>query len=149
MKVHTPIAACDISDVKELVIRRAEGNERYLPLGTVNEYEFPAPGEIIYADKSERAHSRRWNWRQSDTIKVTSESSQVLFTIEAVHKEAKVLVEATTYLLNELLQPFTEAGTCELAFIHRESPVHTFQLHSREGFINHGKYCGTTEERIH
>ncbi|OAB45176.1 B3/4 domain-containing protein [Paenibacillus antarcticus] len=136
LKVCTPIAACDISDVQELVIRSAEGNERFLPIGKVNEYEFPVPGEIIYVDKSERAHSRRWNWRQSDTIKVTSESSQVLFTIEAVHKEAKVLVEATTYLLNELLQPFSDAGSCKLAFIHREYPVHTFN--SGGGVINHG-----------
>jgi len=132
LKVRIPIAACDISDLQELVIRRAVGKERYLPIGKVNEHEFPAPGEIIYVDKSERAHSRRWNWRQSDTIKVTSESSQVLFTIEAVHKEAKVLVEATTYLLNELIQPFTEAGSCEIAFIHKDSPVHTFTY---EGFI--------------
>ncbi|OAB35885.1 hypothetical protein PMSD_12875 [Paenibacillus macquariensis subsp. defensor] len=39
-------------------------------------------------------------------------------------------------LLNELLQPFSEAGSCELAFIHRKSPVHTFNW---EGFIIHGE----------
>ncbi|WP_438350080.1 hypothetical protein ACP8HI_05270 [Paenibacillus sp. FA6] len=45
--------------MQELVIRRAEGNERYLPIGKVDEYENPAPGEIIYADNVERAHSHR------------------------------------------------------------------------------------------
>ncbi|WP_410512215.1 phenylalanine--tRNA ligase beta subunit-related protein [Paenibacillus sp. BR2-3] len=149
LKCRTPIASCDISDVQELVIRRAAGNERFLPIGKVDEYESPSPGEIIYADHSGKAHSRRWNWRQSDNIKTTSESSQMLFTIEAVHKEAKVLVEATTFLLNELLQPFTGVGTCEWAFIHRDSPVHTFQLHSGEVLTDRDEYNGASKERNH
>jgi DNA/RNA-binding domain of Phe-tRNA-synthetase-like protein len=149
LKCCIPIASCDIGDVQELVIRRAEGNERYLPIGKVDEYENPVRGEIIYADNLERAHSRRWNWRQSDCIKTTSESSQMLFTIEAVHKEAKVLVEATTFLLQELLQPFTEEETCEIAFIHEDYPKHTFQLHSGGVFTDHDEYNVASEKRIH
>lgn len=132
LKSRIPIASCDISGISEFVIRQAEGNERFYPIGKPEEHEVPAPGEIIYADLDLRAHSRRWNWRQSDMIKTTTDSSQMLFTIEAVHQEAKVLVEATTFLLNELLQPFTKGGRCECAFIHKSSPEHTFHLLNRE-----------------
>ncbi|WP_054939597.1 B3/B4 domain-containing protein [Paenibacillus ihuae] len=147
LKCRTPIASCDISDIQEFVIRRAVGNEQFLPIGKVDEYESPSAGEIIYADHSLRAHSRRWNWRQSDHIKTTTESSQILFTIEAVHKEAKVLVEATTFLLNELLQPFTGAGRSEWAFVHKDSPMHTFELHTGEVFTDRDRTYEASEER--
>ncbi|MEK4330190.1 phenylalanine--tRNA ligase beta subunit-related protein [Paenibacillus sp. FSL R7-0297] len=149
LKCRTPIASCDISDIQEFVIRRAAGNEPFLPIGKVDECELPSAGEIIYADDAGRAHSRRWNWRQSDHIKTTAESSQMLFTIEAVHKEARVLVEATTFLLNELLQPFTGAGRSEWAFIHKDSPVHTFQLHTGEVFADRDRAHEASEERYY
>ncbi|BCG56865.1 B3/B4 domain-containing protein [Paenibacillus sp. URB8-2] len=128
LKSRMPIASCDIADVQGLVIRHAEGNEPYLPIGKPEEREFPAPGEIIYADQLGRAHSRRWNWRQSDVVKTTAKSKRMLFTVEAVHQEAKILVEATTFLLLELLGPFTEEGTCDKAFIHGNSRVYEFQM---------------------
>ncbi|MBY9080593.1 hypothetical protein KIH86_14620 [Paenibacillus sp. HN-1] len=136
LKSRTPIASCDITKIPEFTIRRAVGTEQFLPIGKVEEFEFPSSGEIIYADNAGRAHSRRWNWRQSDYIKTTSESSQMLFTVEAVHKEAKVLVEATTFLLHELLQPFTGEGGSEWAFIHKNSTAHVFQLNAGEVLIN-------------
>lgn len=129
LKCRTPIACCDISAVDQLTICKADGTEPYLPIGKPDQPEYPAKGEIIYSDGYGRAHSRRWNWRQSDTIKATDVSQKLLFTIEAVHKDAKVLVEATTSLLYELLQPFTEDGTCSMAFIHSGSPSQAFVLH--------------------
>lgn len=120
-----------------------------MPIGKVDGCELPSAGEIIYADDAGRAHSRRWNWRQSDHVKTTAESSQMLFTIEAVHKEAKVLVEATTFLLNELLQPFTGVGRSEWAFIHKDSPVHTFLLHNGEVFADRDRAHEASEERYY
>ncbi|WP_220036957.1 B3/B4 domain-containing protein [Paenibacillus sambharensis] len=150
LKCRTPIACCDISDVDQLTVRRAAGTEPYLPIGKPDQPDYPAEGEIIYSDGYGRAHSRRWNWRQSDTIKATDQSQRLLFTVEAVHKDAKVLVEATTSLLYELLQPFTEEGSCSMAFIHSGSPSQAFVLHQPGGEAAHDRLSseiGAGEER--
>ncbi|WP_150274622.1 B3/4 domain-containing protein [Paenibacillus tepidiphilus] len=146
LKCRTPIVSCDISETRGFTIRRAAGDELFLPIGKVNEYEVASAGEIIYSDAAGRAHSRRWNWRQSNHIKTTAESSQMLFTIEAVHKDAKALVEATTHLLHELLRPFTDTGSIECAFIHKDAPSHTFQLHSEGVIADHAGYLEAVQE---
>ncbi|RXZ81286.1 hypothetical protein EBB07_14820 [Paenibacillaceae bacterium] len=128
LKARIPIASCDINGVEELVVQKATGLEPYLPIGKPDNPEFPDAGEIIYTDHLGRAHSRRWNWRQSDIVKTTEQSSTMLFTIEAVHQEAKVLVEATTNLLFELLQPFAVGVDSQRGFINADSPVYEFTI---------------------
>ncbi|MFD0588655.1 B3/4 domain-containing protein [Paenibacillus sp. GCM10027627] len=135
LKSRTPIAACDIQGIQELTIRKATGSEPYLPIGKPEEPEMASEGEIIYADEFGRAHSRRWNWRQSDSVKVTRESSSMLFTVEAVHKEAKVLVEATTNLLFDLLHPFS-SGPSKIAFGFISAETPTFEYHFQERGAN-------------
>ncbi|MFB9326093.1 B3/4 domain-containing protein [Paenibacillus aurantiacus] len=150
LKSRTPIACCDISQVDRFTIRKAGGSEPYLPIGKPDQPEYPAEGEVIYADGMNRAHSRRWNWRQSDTIKATGESRRLLFTVEAVHKDAKALVEATTSLLLELLQPFTDEGTLSVAFIHAEARMQRLSLHRTGGAMTHDgcpTELGASEER--
>lgn len=126
LKSRIPIASCDISGLDQLIIRKANGNERFVPIGKENLVESPQAGEIIYADLLGDAHSRRWNWRQSDRIKTTKDSTTMLFTIEAVHEGGRVLVEATTSLLNKLLLPYVRGGSCEIAFIHQGVNTHIF-----------------------
>ena len=151
LKSRIPIASCDISSLSELVIRRAEGTENFHPIGKAEEPESPAAGEIIYADNNGGAHSRRWNWRQSDQVKTTRESTTMLFTVEAVHEEAKVLVEATTSLLNKLLQPYVLEESTQVAFIHPGVASHTFQLNSKEGYLEQeqSNYTPANEEWLH
>ncbi|MEV7775202.1 phenylalanine--tRNA ligase beta subunit-related protein [Kitasatospora sp. NPDC086791] len=89
-----PVASCDVGDITgELAVRRAHGDERYLPLGAPEAAEHPEPGEVVYADGLGRAHSRRWNWRQSDVIKTDVGHRRLVITVEAVHEGGREDVE--------------------------------------------------------
>ncbi|MDQ0196480.1 B3/B4 domain-containing protein [Paenibacillus wynnii] len=133
LKSRLPVASCDIKGIQELTIRRATGTEMYIPIGKAGDVSYPEEGEVIYADESNHAHSRRWNWRQSDRLKTTENSRQMLFTVEAVHPQARVLVEATTFLLLDLLQPFIPNGCYEMAFIHTGNRSQPFRMEQIEG----------------
>lgn len=81
-----PVASCALTNLESdavLEVRIATGTESFQPLGG-GEIEHPEPGEVIYADESGNAHSRRWNWRQGDLVKTTAATTSLLLTIESV-----------------------------------------------------------------
>ncbi|MFJ8431959.1 B3/4 domain-containing protein [Kitasatospora sp. NPDC094019] len=89
-----PVASCDVGDITgELAVRLAHGGETYLPLGAPEAPEQPEPGEVVYADAQDRAHSRRWNWRQSEVIRTDVGRRRLLLTVEAVHEGGRADVE--------------------------------------------------------
>ncbi|MFJ4794056.1 B3/B4 domain-containing protein [Kitasatospora purpeofusca] len=89
-----PVASCDVGDITgELAVRLAHGGETYLPLGAPEAPEHPEPGEVVYADTQDRAHSRRWNWRQSEVIRTDVGRRRLLLTVEAVHEGGRADVE--------------------------------------------------------
>ncbi|MDY0811670.1 B3/4 domain-containing protein [Kitasatospora purpeofusca] len=89
-----PVASCDVGDITgELAVRLAHGGETYLPLGAPDAPEHPEPGEVVYADAQDRAHSRRWNWRQSEVIRTDVGRRRLLLTVEAVHEGGRADVE--------------------------------------------------------
>jgi DNA/RNA-binding domain of Phe-tRNA-synthetase-like protein len=105
-----PVASCDVGTVgAELAVRLAEGGEVYLPLGAPDAPEQPEPGEVIYADGLGRAHSRRWNWRQSDVFKTDPGRRRLLITVEAVHEDGRADVETALARLADLLDGFTDS----------------------------------------
>lgn len=104
LDARLPVAACDVGGVgPELTVRLAAGDEVYLPLGAPQSPERPEPGEVVYADGLGRAHSRRWNWRQSDLIKAGLGERRLLITVEAVHEGGRADVEAALARLHGLL----------------------------------------------
>jgi DNA/RNA-binding domain of Phe-tRNA-synthetase-like protein len=100
-----PVAACDVGDIERLVVRPADGGEKYRPLGAPDPVEHPDPGEIVYADDQGRAHSRRWNWRQSDVVATDLGHRRLLITVEAVHPGGRADVEAAMDRIVERLEP--------------------------------------------
>ncbi|MFB7513011.1 B3/4 domain-containing protein [Streptomyces sp. NPDC056144] len=95
-----PVASCDVGDIDgELAVRLADGTETYLPLGAPDAPEQPEPGEVVYADEQGRAHSRRWNWRQSDVIKTGVGRRRLLLTVESAHEGGRADVERALGLL--------------------------------------------------
>ncbi len=126
LRSQIPIAACDIARVVGgMTIRQAAGSEQYLPLGAPEQPEQPDPGEVIYADEAGMAHSRRWNWRQSDLIKTTTDSSELILTVEAAHAGARPLVEQTTAQLLELIRPLVN-GRIDAVLLDADRPGYTF-----------------------
>lgn len=89
-----PVASCDLGSITErgLTLRRARGDEPFVPLGYPDEVENPDTGEVIYADGLGRAHSRRWNWRQSHAVMTRPDTRRALITVEAVHPGGAVQV---------------------------------------------------------
>ncbi len=82
-----PIAVFDVDEVSGGIrVRPAQGTETYLSFG--NESETPKPGEIIFSDEADHAHSRRWTYRQSKKSAVTAETTAVLIVCEAHHSTA-------------------------------------------------------------
>nr|WP_240979476.1 phenylalanine--tRNA ligase beta subunit-related protein [Streptomyces sp. HNM0574] len=104
-----PVAACSLAEITgPLAVRRADGSERYLPLGSPDTPEHPSPGEVIYADAEGGAHSRRWNWRQSHGIAtMPGPARPVLLTVEGVHPGAGDDVAAALGELVEALGRLT------------------------------------------
>src|SRR5215472_5976633 len=57
-----PVAVFDVSKIAEyLEVRHASGSEFYLTFS--GDLEHPEPGEVVFADRSGRAHARRWTNR--------------------------------------------------------------------------------------
>lgn len=105
-----PVASCDTGDLDgELSVRLADGDEVYLPLGAPDRPERPEPGEVIYADHRGRAHSRRWNWRQSDVVKTDRGHRRLLITVEAVHEGGSAEVQAVLGRIEDVLDGLTTA----------------------------------------
>lgn len=101
-----PIAACDAAGIAPgpLHVRRANGDEVFLPLGSPEAPEHPAAGEIVYADSAGNAHSRRWNWRQSHLVRTTSRTRTVIVTVESVRPDGAQDVAAIAAELADLLE---------------------------------------------
>jgi DNA/RNA-binding domain of Phe-tRNA-synthetase-like protein len=92
-----PVAVFDLDRVDTfLVVRRARGEERYQGFG--GEVEHPTPGEVIFADRSDNVHARRWTFRQSRLSTVGPATARVLIVSEGMHETAAIdvcsLVEA-------------------------------------------------------
>ncbi|EJT05033.1 phenylalanine--tRNA ligase beta subunit-related protein [Rhizobium sp. CCGE 510] len=82
-----PIAVFDSDKIAgDLEVRRAGGHETYLTFG--GEIEHPEPNEVIFADREERAHARRWTNRQSGLSAVRPTTRSVLIVAEALHAGA-------------------------------------------------------------
>lgn len=104
-----PVAAYDLDRVQgDMVIRFARGDETFHDLGS-GAVSHPLPGEVIYSD-SQEAHSRRWNWRQSDSAKVTLETRHVLYTVEGVGGIPPAAVVAAVQELAGRVAPFASGG---------------------------------------
>lgn len=82
-----PIAVFDTARIAGgLEVRPATGAEIYETFS--GEIENPEPGEIIFADRSGRAHARRWTNRQSGYSAVHSKTTASLIVAEALHPTA-------------------------------------------------------------
>lgn len=97
-----PIAVLDLDRVEgDLTVGPATGSETYVTFS--GDLEHPSPGEIIYADDAENAHSRRWVTRQSGRSAVGQSTTRVLIVVEAVHDSGEIDVRSVlTVLTNEI-----------------------------------------------
>lgn len=88
-----PVGVFDVTRISgDLVVRRADGTERYETFSGGTEH--PAPGEVVFADDAGQAHSRRWTNRQSASSAVRDRTTEVLVVVEALHDGAAADVDS-------------------------------------------------------
>lgn len=77
-----PIGGYDVSQVSgNIQLRTSPGDEAFTPLGSTAE-EVTRPGEVIYADDA-RVLTRKWNYRDCDSCKITADSKDIVLFTEA------------------------------------------------------------------
>jgi DNA/RNA-binding domain of Phe-tRNA-synthetase-like protein len=111
-----PIAVFDLAHVEGgLLVRRADGSERYLAFN--GEIEHPDPGEVIFADAAGRAHARRWTHRQSAESAIRPDTRRALVVAEALHEQAgPQLKRLATDLHAAVAARWPDAAMTELPF---------------------------------
>jgi len=118
-----PVAVLDAAEIAwPLEVRYAAGDEEYLTFG--GETEHPAPGEVIFADRTGQAHARRWTNRQSGRSAVSAATGTVLIVAEALHEDAAAGIRGLTKTLaTEIAQ--TWPTTPQTAILTPEAPRFT------------------------
>jgi len=104
VSVHAaaPVAVFDCARVAwALCVARARGDEEFLAFS--GEIEHPAEAEVIFVDRTRRAHARKWAHRQSCFSAVSSSTDSVLIVIEAFHDGASTTVTTALQWLDEAL----------------------------------------------
>jgi DNA/RNA-binding domain of Phe-tRNA-synthetase-like protein len=82
-----PVAAFDVARIDGwLEVAHATGGERYETFS--GKTEFLEPLEVIFRDRADRAHARRWTNRQSAYSAVHADTDAVLIVAEGLHDGA-------------------------------------------------------------
>lgn len=101
-----PVAVFDTRQLAGAVtVQFATGTEHFLPLGETTP-EHPEPGEVIFADPTQRVIARRWCWRQSDDSAARASTTDAIITVEAHHAGSRAEIDAALADLLRLLETY-------------------------------------------
>jgi DNA/RNA-binding domain of Phe-tRNA-synthetase-like protein len=115
-----PIGAHSIDVISDdLVLRRASGEEEFVPFGS-DQVEHPEPGEIIFVEGN-TVLTRRWSWRQSNHTLTLPRTTAVEFNIDGLPPVTKSDVEGICQELVELVQKFC-GGQMRHEILSRQNP---------------------------
>jgi DNA/RNA-binding domain of Phe-tRNA-synthetase-like protein len=118
-----PVAVFDLRGVAGgLTVDFAAGTESFTDLGS-SEAERPEPGEVVFVDRADVVHARRWCWRQGAGSATREDTQQVLVTVEGHHPEAHQAVTAAVEELEELLRRFAPGATVDRRVLTAASPT--------------------------
>ena len=83
----------------DLELTFADGNEKFIPLGGVEE-EHPSEGEIIYRS-GDTAVCRNFNYRESDVTKLTGETKNAIIVFEDIGGDGSNLISALKWTVEK------------------------------------------------
>ncbi|EKD78322.1 MAG: hypothetical protein ACD_41C00368G0006 [uncultured bacterium] len=125
LKYTVPVGGEDCAKiVGNVVLKRASGTEPFVRLGG-SENEPPEVGEVIYADDA-GVLCRRWNWREADRTKLTTDTTIAILVIEAIPPMTIDALQQATTELAELVQRWTGATVQSRIITMAGEPVATF-----------------------
>ena len=86
MRHVLPAGGDDLDTVKgDIRLTLAKGSENYTPLGSPDQRERPAPGEIVLLDTgNQEVFCRAWCWKNGDVSKIGTGTSNVAINIDAL-----------------------------------------------------------------
>lgn len=88
----------------------ATGDEIFIGLGS-EEIEHPDRGEVIYYDdQSKQVMCRRWNWRNAEFSKITTESQKIVINIDGINGIPQSIISDARDELAELLKTHCNAN---------------------------------------
>ncbi|MCB1109438.1 MAG: lysine--tRNA ligase, partial [Chlamydiia bacterium] len=118
VKYALPAGADDLDKIKgDIRLASAQGGERFITLGS-REEETAQAGEIIYRDDVE-VLCKAWNWRESDTSKITEESQNISLVIEGLTHTRPGEIKKALQELSKLIQKYC-GGKAELYYLDKE-----------------------------
>ncbi len=117
-----PVAVFDQATVTGgTMVRIAGGEETFTDLGS-GERESPEPGEVIFVDDAGLVSARRWCWRQSAESASRPETTEVLITVEAQHRDGADAVAAAVRDLELLLREFAPPQALAAGLVGADAP---------------------------
>lgn len=123
-----PVGGDDVDRAgKRLFLRRAEGREVFVPLGSPEVREKPDPGEVIYVrEDSGEVMCRRWNWRNGHGTRITEETRIILMNIDGLGEESEERAVRTRDRVAQMLEKYCRAETT-VALLSPSRPVWSFE----------------------
>ncbi|MFC1803167.1 B3/4 domain-containing protein [Thermoproteota archaeon] len=116
-----PMGGFDTDKVDgNLYLRFSDGGEEFTPLGPA-ELEQTYPGEIVYADNT-RILTRRWNYRDADQTKITSETENIVMFIDATPEIPRGKVQLALDELRKLYEKHC-GGEYSTNIACKENPI--------------------------
>jgi DNA/RNA-binding domain of Phe-tRNA-synthetase-like protein len=128
LKYLIPCGGDDVDTIKgNLKLGIAKGDENFTSLGST-ELEHPDPEEIIYFDDAtNNVMCRRWNWRNGDFSKITTDTKKIVINVDGIGPaDEKLIVEARDELA-ELLTKYCGAK-CQTDLLNEEKPEIEIEL---------------------
>lgn len=118
---YLPIGGYDLEKVDgDIALRLSAGDEPFIPIGATAAEEKTSSGEVVYADAS-KVLTRRWNYRDCNAAKVTTESRDIALFCEAPFPEIPTdQLQQCTGRLADYLQRFC-GGTISVHFVEAQA----------------------------
>ncbi|GHS86767.1 hypothetical protein AGMMS49957_05480 [Synergistales bacterium] len=106
-----PAGGDDLDKVKgDVSLTIAKGHENYTPLGSPDQREHPASGEIVLLDTgNDEVFCRAWCWKNGDASKIDASTTRVAINIDALPPKSPSEGEAAAREAERLVKRFCGA----------------------------------------
>jgi len=120
IKNMIPVGGDDIDKIDgNITLKIATGEEKFVQLNS-DEIQNPKPGEVVYADDKE-VLCRRWNWRECDKSKMTTNTKNVALVVEGLPPTTKDEVEKVISELSSLVKKYCR-GEISTYILNSDNP---------------------------
>jgi DNA/RNA-binding domain of Phe-tRNA-synthetase-like protein len=107
----TPVGGDDVLRARgSLELRYADGSENFTPLGSPDDREHPAPGEVIYlVPESKEVMCRRWNWRNGHRTRIDEDTRVIVMNIDSLGDGSQDRAISTRNRVAQMLETYCQA----------------------------------------